>query len=406
MKILFLTHFYQPEVGAAIKRISGLATKLKDMGHQVDVITGFPNYPTGVKADNYKGKFNMKETIEGLRVFRYYVYSSPKKTGMVRILNYLSLCLSSLFFCFRKEKYDVLIVSSPPIFLGLTGYIISRIKGIKLIFDVRDIWPDIALEMGELKKESIIYRFMDVVANFMYRNADCTTVVSNGKYDKLLQKGLDKDRLKLVSNGFDSEFLQNVLDEAIITKYKLKEKYCFLYTGVVGLAQGIDLIIDTAALLRDYEDICFIIVGDGFEKKSLEKRVFDEGLKNVTFTGVQPNSKVFTFLTFATASIVPLKNENLKDSVPTKMLESLGVGCPVILCARGESEDILEKSKGGLVVSPGDRVGLKNSILKLYKNTDLRNNMATEGRKFVMENFTREKIAKKLEEILLLQILN
>jgi glycosyltransferase involved in cell wall biosynthesis len=282
----------------------------------------------------------------------------------------------------------------------MSGYIISRIKRIKLVFDVRDIWPDIALEMGEIKKESFLYNIMDKLANFIYKKSYYITCVSQGKYTKLIQKGIPKEKVKLVSNGFDSEFLENDIDEEIIDKYKLKEGNILIYTGVVGIAQGLDLIVDAADSLKEYKDIRFLIVGDGFEREILEKKARDKGLTNIIFTGMVPNNKVFTFYKFAMASIVPLKNENLKDSVPTKMLESLGASCPVILCAKGEAEELLIKSKGGIAINPGDYSALRNAILELCNNEELRKTMSYMGRDFVLNNFTREKIADELQNIL------
>ncbi|HEX9060352.1 MAG TPA: glycosyltransferase family 4 protein [Clostridia bacterium] len=401
MKILFLTHFFIPEVGAATKRIYGLAKNLKNIGHDVEIIAGFPNYPSGIKPEGYRGKLYMEEEIDGLKVYRYYVYSSPKKKSYVRLLNYLSFTVSSCFFIFQKKKYDAIIVSSPPIFIGISGLIISAFKRIPLVYDVRDIWPDIALEMGEFSESSIVFKVMKTLADILYKKSRLITVVTNGKRDKLLSKGIDKNKVEIVTNGFDREFLSVPVNESLAYELNLKEGFNLVYTGVVGLAQGLDIIIEAASKLANYEDIRFFIIGDGFEKESLKLKAKDAGLTNIQFLGMLPHEKIITFLKHSGASIVPLKNSNLQDSVPTKMFEAMGAGCPVILSASGESAEILFKSRGGIVVETGNSDTLAEAILFLYRNPEKRDEMAKFGQEFVLNNYTRDKIAESLSNILL-----
>jgi glycosyltransferase involved in cell wall biosynthesis len=158
MKILFLTQFFSPETGAASKRVYGLARQLVKLGHEVHVVTGMPNYPSGRIKDEYKKKIFCFEKIDGINVSRYYVYVSKKRNTLNRMLNYFSLVLSSLFFLLKRREIDIIITSSPPLFLGLTGVIMSKIKKIPHVFDIRDIWPEVAVEIGELKEGSKVYK--------------------------------------------------------------------------------------------------------------------------------------------------------------------------------------------------------------------------------------------------------
>lgn len=398
MNILFISHFYPPESGAASKRISGLARNLKRLGHNVEVLTGFPSYPTGIKEPEYKGKFYMEDKIDDIKIYRYCVFSSPKRTKVNRALNYFTFMLSSMLFAFKRKKYDVIIASSPPIFIGISACFISYIKKIPLVFDIRDIWPDIAYEMGAIDKKSLVYRILDSLSNFIYKKSKMITVVTKGKKKKLISKGIEENKIKVISNGFDKEFSENDIDIELIRKYNLEEKFTLVYAGLIGLAQGIEMIIDTAEMLQGYKDIQFLIIGDGPEKVTLEKDLSKRNIKNVIFTGLMAHEKIYTFLKYSKASIVPLINDNLQDSVPTKMLESLGAGCPVILSAKGESEGILLESKGGICINPNDSNALKESILYLYDNQNIGSNMGTSGQGYVLSNYTRDGIAKKLEE--------
>ncbi|SDJ11168.1 Glycosyl transferases group 1 [Halanaerobium congolense] len=263
----------------------------------------------------------MEEEINGIKIYRYYSYASPKVNLYNRLLNYLSFMLSSLFFIFKKEK--------------------------------------------------------------------------------LKSKGIDDRKIKYISNGFDKSFLKNEIKMNIVDEFNLKDKFTLVYAGNIGLAQGLDIILNAAENLKDYSEIQFLIIGDGLEKDELEQQAKKAGLNNLKFLGLYPHASIYTFLKYSDASIIPLKNENLKDSVPSKLFESLGAGCPVILSASGESEKIVNDSNGGLIIEPGNSDNLKDAILKLYNNKDLKEEYSKNGQEFVLDNFTKEKIAKKLEIILI-----
>ena len=157
-----------------------------------------------------------------------------------------------------------------------------------------------------------------------------------------------------------------------------------------------DIIIDVAKKLKDYNDIQFLIIGDGLEKEDLEKQAKKAELNNLKFLGLYPHEKIYTFLRYSDSSIIPLKNENLKDSVPSKLFESLGAGCPVILSAAGESAKIVNDSNGGLAIEPGNSNELKDAILKIFNNNKLKDEFSKNGQEYILKNFTRKNIAKKL----------
>jgi len=338
----------------------------------------------------------MKEEIEGIKVYRYWTYSSPKKTTINRLLNYLSFLISSLFFVLNKEKYDVIITTSPPLFIAPAGYIISRLKKIPLIFDVRDVWPDIAVEMDYMDEKSKNFKILNSIADFMYKKSELILAVSSSKCTKLEKKGIKKEKIKFISNGFDKEFLNISIDDEIVKKYELKKKKSIIYTGIIGLAQGLDIIIDLAEEAKKNSEFQFLMIGDGVERERLEEEAKKRGLKNISFLGFQPHDKIKTFLEYACLSIIPLINKNLKDSVPTKLFESLGSKCPVFLIAEGESREILNVSKGGVGVSPEkkEEISLKfREFLNGKINIDSK--FASE---FILENYSRELIAQKLEK--------
>jgi len=398
MKILFLTQFFPPESGAASKRIHGLAKHLVSLGHEVYVVTGMPNYPTGKIKEEYRNKTFCFEEIDGIKVFRYYVYVSNKKNTLNRLLNYFSLVLSSLFFLFKRKKVDVVITSSPPLFLGIAGVIMSKFKKVPHVFDVRDIWPNVAVEIGEITEQSKIYKLMSKVERFIYKNSSVLTVVTKGKKETLIRNGVNRDKIRLISNGFDEEFLDFPIDQHIAESYGLSNKFNLLYAGIIGIAQGIDLIIKAAELLKPYSDIQFVLVGTGVELEKMKNLVKEKGLDNVVFAGEQPHINIRSFLHYSQVALVPLKSNALKDSVPTKLYEALGVGKPVILSASGDSEEVVKEAQGGLVVKPGDVNMLVKSIEKLYQDKNFYNYCIENSEKYIIDNYSRKSIARIFEK--------
>lgn len=404
MKILFLTQFFSPETGAASKRVYGLARQLVKLGHEVHVVTGMPNYPSGRIKDEYKKKIFCFEKIDGINVSRYYVYVSEKRNTLNRMLNYFSLVLSSLFFLLKRREIDIIITSSPPLFLGLTGVIMSKIKKIPHVFDIRDIWPEVAVEIGELKEGSKVYKIMKRIEKIIYKNSDILTVVTKGKKTNLIKNGVDANKIKLVSNGFDEEFLEIPINKDIAERYNLIGKFNFLYAGIIGIAQGIDIIIESAEKLKFNNEIQFVLVGNGVELERMKNLVREKKLSNVIFTGEQPHNNIRSFLHYSNVALVPLKSEALKDSVPTKLYEALGAGKPVILSASGDSVEVVKESRGGLVVKPGDIDSFVKAIEKLYKDKDFYKDCTINSKEYVIKNYSRTAIAKTLEKQLKLEL--
>ncbi|MEH7475553.1 glycosyltransferase family 4 protein [Priestia megaterium] len=274
----------------------------------------------------------------------------------------------------------------------------SKFKKVPHVFDVRDIWPNVAVEIGEITEQSKIYKLMRIVERFIYINSSMLTVVTKGKKDTLIRNGVKEDKIRLISNGFDEEFLDFPIDQHIAEKYGLSNKFNLLYAGIIGIAQGIDLIIKAAELLKPYSDIQFVLVGTGVELEKMKNLVKEKGLGNVVFAGEQPHINIRSFLHYSHVSLVPLKSKALKDSVPTKLYEALGVGKPVILSASGDSEEVVKEAQGGLVIKPGDVNELVKSIEKLYQDKKFYNYCIENSEKYIIDNYSRKSIARIFEK--------
>ena len=401
LKIMFLSQYFPPEIGAASARVSELANMLKKFGHEITVVTEFPNYPHGVISEAHRGKLFLKEKENGIDVVRTFVLASERGTFFQRMLFYISFMISSIFGGLFTKKCDIIIASSPPLFVALSGYVLSKVKRSIFVFEVRDIWPESAKSLGQLRGRVFIW-LSEKLETFLYRRARQIIVVTKGFIENLVGKKIEREKIALVSNGVDVDFFKpSPKDQNILKKYNLENKFIVSYIGNIGLAQGIHVIIECAEILKEYQDIVFILVGDGVVKKQSVVRVERLGLSNVLFIETQPKSKIASFLSLSDICLVPLmKTQLFKITVPSKLYESLACGKPVILTVDGEARHILEEAKSGVFVEPENPQELAKAVLKLYNNPDLLKGYGQNGRDYVERYYSRKKQAHTLESLL------
>ena len=401
MKILFISHYYPPEMGGAAARIHGLARWLQAYGHNVSVITGFPSYPAGIVSEEYKGKYYAVEIIEGVQVHRVWSFTTSMQNGISRILNYFSFVLSALIIAMRlKGPHEIVIASSPPLFLGITGCFISIFKHIPLVFDVRDLWPDVAVESGIFSPHNPLIKMSRQLAKFIYKRSTKITPVTKTKYKKILSIIHDSEKIKVIPNGVDFDRLVSFENPNLRKRLGLDDKFIVSYTGLIGIAQGIGNIISAAEELKDNNAIHFLIVGEGVEKEKLKRNAQHLGLRNVTFLPSQPRENIPGILSEVNLVLVPLVSDQITDAVPSKLLEAWACEKPVILIAGGEAAELVQRADGGIVVDPKNPTSLASTIRSLSsKNIEL-NEYGRNGQVFVKENFNRKYLVKKLEKTL------
>lgn len=402
MKILFLTHYYPPEVGAPQARISELAQQLKSFSHDVKVLTGFPNYPTGIVPERYRGKWLFKEVMNGVPVVRTAVYATPNAGFLRRILNHLSFTCTCLFGVRAVGPCDIIITECPPLFLGLSGILIAWLKGARHVFNVADLWPESAIEMGVLKNRLLI-ALSQRMADLIYRYSSLITTTAAGQKYRLEHRGIRPERIVLVPNGVDTDFFRpGNLQNGFRSKYNLIGKFVALYGGTHGLAQGLETILLAARVLKNRDDILFLFVGEGAEKKRLVELSRQYGLPNVVFLDAQPRQQMPEILNAADVGVVCLRKLHVfRDVLPSKMFEYMSSATPIIAAVEGESQQIIESAKCGITVEPESPEKLADAVTQLAADERLRLAMGKSGRAFVIESFSRERIAKRLETALM-----
>lgn len=394
MKVLIHTDEYYPTAQACAHRMQMFADTFMDLGDEVTVVTSSAN-----KANETIDKQEHREKI---------IYSPAirmgKKTTIMRALNNLSFGITSIFSAISAGKADVVITTSPPPLVSIPGWIIAKCKRAKLVYDVRDIWPDVALEMGSFTESSFFCKVFKKIAMFMYKHTDIVTTVSPGKVAKI--KGYvnscsgrksgpaHTNKVWFVGNGFDESVAESEFDQSIVEKYELDKKFTCVYIGNIGLGQGVGALLDIAAKTK-HKDIQFLCFGMGAEKEILEKRVQDECLTNVKFCGVVEHSKIFSILSRAKLSFISLKNGNMKDSIPTKLYEALGLGCPVLLAAEGDAAEIVADTAFGRHVSPDEPNKLINVFDDMIDRYDELDANRDEAIRLMHDKYSRQKIAEE-----------
>lgn len=402
MKILFLTQYCPPEVGAPQNRIFEFAKRLKKFGHEVTILTAMPNYPKGEIFEGYKGKKVVIEKIDGIRIIRTRIYATKEKGFLKRLRNYLSFTFSSVFTGSKYiEKQDVVITESPPLFLGWSGYVIARKIKAKFVFNVSDLWPESAVKLGVLHNKLLI-KASTWLEEFCYRKADAITGQTRGIVDNIIDRGFDSEKIHLITNGVDTEFFRKEnRDEKFRESIGINGKFAACYGGIHGLAQGLEIIINAAEILKEHRNIQFVFVGDGPEKQKLINMAAEKKLENVTFLPVQPKANMPKIIASMDASIIPLKKLDIfKGALPSKMFEALATELPIVLAVDGEAARLIEEAEAGIVVEPENSSDLANAVLKLSKDDELRRKLGSNGRKYAIRNYSRDNITRKLENIL------
>jgi colanic acid biosynthesis glycosyl transferase WcaI len=395
MRVAYVSHYFHPEVGAPQTRILETAQRLSDRGHEVWVLTGFPNYPDGVIAPGYRRRALMRERIGDLRVIRSAVYPAPNRGFSRRVANHASFALSSVVAAPLLRRPDVVIAETPPLFTAASGVAVASMHRAPLVLNVADLWPESAVQLGALSNPRAI-ALAERLERFAYRHSAAITVPTAGIRQTLLGRGEPPEKVTHLANAVDIDRFAAV---PLPTGAARRAIYC----GTVGLAQGVGTLIDAAAeLAANGQELELLIVGDGAERAELADEARTRGLKNVRFLGRVARERVPELLASAQMALVSLRDLPLfEDALPSKLLEYLAAGRPVVASAAGDVARLLERADAGVSCPPGDASALARAIRELATDPDRIRELGANGRRYVTAHFSREAFVADLERILL-----
>jgi len=405
MRILLLTQYFPPETGAAPLRASHFAKGLARAGHDVTVLTGMPNHPSGVKLPGYSRKLFAREEVDGVHVRRVYLFCRPKRSFVTRMLNHTSFAICSALFGVWLGRPDMVLVSSPPLFAGLSGWLIALVRGIPFVLDVRDYWPHAAVALGQLTSARVI-RMAEWMEEFLYRRAARILAVTPGMIRLMRERGIPAHRITYLPNGADSDVFTPADNGSTDSKGSTDSNgITVLYSGTHGLVHGMDVILDAAATLRHDERIRFLLIGDGADKDRLMGEADRRGLTNVSFGPSLPLAELAETMQSAGVCVATTDaSEFSRGTIPVKIFDYMACGQPVVGALDGDGRAVIEASGGGIVVAPEDGDGLASALVRLADDPSEREALGERGRRFVREKWCRrvlaETLARELEQII------
>jgi colanic acid biosynthesis glycosyl transferase WcaI len=403
VRILYVSQYFPPEIGAPQARVSELSREWVKLGHQVTVLTAFAHYPTGVKAPADRCVLTRRESIDGINVIRTYVFATANKGTVKRMISFASFMLSAMSIGrLRAARSDVVIATSGPLLCAVAGYFLARTLGAPFVFEVRDLWPESVVAV-EAMRENFLVRSLKGVARFLYRHCDKIVTVGEGYRQGIHERyGIAEDKMAVVRNGIDTElFVPLPRDNDVRREYGWGDRFVLMYVGTHGMAHGLHYLLEAARTLADERDKLFVFVGEGAEKENLKRLAAEWALPNVQFIDQQPKARIPFFYAACDLGLVTLRDTPLfQEVLPSKIFEYLGMERPILLSVGGEARKLVETAAGGEYVPPGDVPAMVAAIRRLSKEPARLVEMGRSGRRYVLEHCDRRALARKYLEIL------
>lgn len=398
MHILFLSHYYPPEVNAPASRLAENAAAWFRAGHRVTVVTGAPNHPGGKVFPGFRNRWFQRETLDGVEVIRLWTFLAANEGFALRLLNYLSFTFSVLANLPRLPRSDVVVSTTPQFFCGLAGWMLKR-RNRPWVLEVRDLWPESIVTVGAMKHGAAI-RVLERIERLAYRKADALVSVTDSFVPHLLAPRHGKGPLAVIKNGVDLTLFDPAASasagEAWCAAHDLGGKFVAAYVGTHGMAHGLDTVVAAAQRLRDDPRIAFVLVGDGSERARLARMVEEHKLTNLLILGQRPKSEIPAIWSATDASLVLLKrHDTFKSVLPSKIFEAMACECPIVLGVEGEAEKLVADAGAGIAIVPEDAEQLAAALLRLAADPVLAREMGLSGRRFVQANFDRSVIATR-----------
>jgi colanic acid biosynthesis glycosyl transferase WcaI len=386
VRILILTQYYPPEVGAAQTRLAAFARELGRAGHSVQVVTAHPNYPSGRLQARDAFRLSRRSVIDGIDVHRLWLYPATG-TGLRRLASYLSFAATGLIGGLRAKRPDVVFTESPPLFLGVAGWAVARRFGAHFVLNVSDLWPDSVRDLGLMQRGP----WLDVaerLERWLYRHADGVTAVTDGMRERLIDfKGVPAGRVMFLPNGAEIDRTPPLRSPASTSR-----RPRILYLGTLGHAHGLDVVLDAAAIARELD---FMLVGDGSEKARLEREAKRRKLVNVHFEPPVPQDQVAARYADAAVGLSTLRPSELMEGVrPAKVIAMMACARPVLFSGSGEGAALVRAADAGIVTPPGDATALVTAAREILSDPARAEEMGSNGRRYIAEHLAWPKLVR------------
>jgi len=395
-------------MGAPAARVSELSRHWAATGHDVTVLTGFPNHPDGVLHPEYRKHFRklmFRERVDYIDVVRSWLWPFPNRKAHERMLNYSSFCVSAGIAGSFLPRPDVVIATSPQLLVALSGWWVAKIKRAPFVFEVRDLWPESLAAVGAASTGSAPYRVLHKLAGFLYREATRIVVVTPAFKEHLIQHWrVPATKISIVQNGVETRlFFPGAQSVEVRKQRTLENKFVVSYIGTMGMAHGLGTVLEAAERTQAAcPEVVFMLVGEGADRERIEQIAAEKNLTNIHFVPQQPREKIPSYIAASDVCLVLLKKSEVFNTViPTKMLEFMACGKPVVLGVKGQAKRILEGCRAGLCIEPESASSLCEAIEVLCANSYLRDSLGVNGREYIVQNLSRERTAAEYLEVLL-----
>jgi glycosyltransferase involved in cell wall biosynthesis len=377
-----------------------LARHLIELGHRVTIVASDLSYLTGKRART-KRKLIARQELNGVRILRVYTFPSLHRSFFWRVVSFVTFMVTSVIGGFRAGSVDLVMGTSPPIFQAVSAWLVSLVRRRPFLLEVRDLWPEFAIDLGVLRNRMLIALSRRLEA-FLYSRARRILVNSPAYRDYLVARGIPETKIRLIPNGSDPDmFNVQGKGERIREELGLNGQFVVSYTGALGLANDIPTILRAADRVRDDPKIHFLLVGDGKERASLESLTATMKLSNVTFTGARPKFEMAEILAASDACLATLKDIPMfRTTYPNKVFDYMAASRPTILAIDGVIRRVMEAAQGGIVVSPGDDAAIAEAVRCLSENPAKREQMGRAARAYAVAHFNRHKQASEFVELL------
>lgn len=400
MNLVVVTPHFAPDVAPTGIVMTRIVHELAELGHSIEVITSLPWYRDHAVEPTFAGKLIRHEDIRWGRITRLHPFPAPDKRALIhRAAAFAGFSAIGAAVGARGPRVDGVLAVSPPLTLGLTGWAIARARGGALLFNVQDVYPDVAIELGVLKEGRLLSATRRL-ERFCYERADAVTVLSEELRDNVREKTISPDKVRVIPNFVDTAAIAPTQREnAYRREFGLEGKVVVMYAGNVGLSQSLDIVIEAASALGHEDEVAFVINGQGAARRDLERAA--RGLDNVRFVDMQPVERLGEVLAAADIHLVPLKRGLARSSVPSKTYSILASGRPLIASVDRGSEvaRLVEKAEAGLAVPPEDPEALTKAIRRLVEAPAERARMGRSGRRFVETWASPSAVAKAYEQL-------